>query len=135
MPMDALCARLGVADRVHALGYVPRADLPALYSLAAVLAFPSLDEGFGLPALEGLACGCPVVCTPGGASEICGPAAACCDPLDNASITRALAGQLDDPLPRPARAEAGFARLARYAWPTCVAATTALYREVCARNG
>jgi glycosyltransferase involved in cell wall biosynthesis len=135
VPLDARCARLGVADRVHALGYVPRADLAALYSLAAVLAFPSLDEGFGLPALEALACGCPVVCTPGGASEICGPAAACCDPLDTASITRALAGQLDDPLPRPARAEAGFARIARYSWPTCVAATAALYRDVCARNG
>lgn len=135
VPIDALCARLGVAGRVQTLGYVPRADLVALYSLAAVLAFPSLDEGFGLPALEALACGCPVVCTPGGASEICGPAAACCDPLDIASITRALAGPLDHPLSRPARAEAGFARLARYSWPASVAATAALYREVCARTG
>jgi len=135
VPIDALCARLGVAGRVQTLGYVPRADLVALYSLAAVLAFPSLDEGFGLPALEALACGCPVVCTPGGASEICGPAAACCDPLDIASITRALAGPLDHPLSRPARAEAGFARLARYSWPASVPATAALYREVCARTG
>jgi glycosyltransferase involved in cell wall biosynthesis len=76
-----------------------------------------------------------VVCAPGGAAEICGPAAAICDPLDTASIARALAAQLDDPLPRRVRAEAGFARLARYSWPACVAATAALYREVCSRNG
>src|SRR3989344_504213 len=60
---DILAApkRFGVQDRVKFLGYVPDSDLPALYSGAAVFAFPSLFEGFGLPILEALACGCPVI--------------------------------------------------------------------------
>jgi len=131
VPVDALRARWGVRSRVHLPGYVPRADLPALYTLAEALAYPSLDEGFGLPALEALACGCPVVCGPGGAAEICGTVATSCDPLDVGSIARALAAQLDHPVPRAARAEAGFARLARFSWRACVAATARLYGETC----
>jgi len=133
--LDGLCERLGIAARVRRLGYVTRADLPALYSLAEALAFPSLDEGFGLPALEALACGCPVVCGPGGPAEICGPAAAYCDPHDIGSISRALSEQIDPPLPRSARAAAGFERLTRFAWRDSIAATAALYRDVCASNG
>ncbi len=128
--LDAHVRRLGLGGRVRTLGYVPRADLPALYSLAEVLAFPSLDEGFGLPALEALACGCPVVCTPGGAAEICGPAAEICDPFDPESIHRALATQLDTALPRAVRAQAGFVRIGRFSWSASIAATAALYREL-----
>ena len=129
-PLDRLCARLGLAARVRRLGYVPRADLPALYTLAEALAYPSLDEGFGLPALEALACGCPVVCGPGGTAEICGPAAVRCDPLDTAAIAAALHRQITAPEPRAVRAAAGSARLARYSWWTHVAATADLYRGV-----
>ncbi|MEK9147033.1 MAG: glycosyltransferase family 1 protein [Patescibacteria group bacterium] len=57
----ALPKKLGIASRVKFLGYVPDADLPALYSGAVVFAFPSLFEGFGLPILGALSCGCPVV--------------------------------------------------------------------------
>lgn len=129
-PLDRLYQRWGLLGRVRQLGYIPGSDLPALYSLAEVLAFPSLDEGFGLPALEALACGCPVVCTPGGAAEICGPAAVCCDPLSVDSIAEALLQQLNSPVSRAQRAKMGFSRLERYSWATHVAATADLYRRV-----
>jgi glycosyltransferase involved in cell wall biosynthesis len=82
--------------RIHRTGYVWRRDLPALYHLCNVFAFPSLAEGFGLPVLEALACGAPVVTSDrvpiAGVSE----AALVCDPTEEASIAAALARVLVD---------------------------------------
>ncbi len=54
---------LGLEDTVKILGYLPYADLPAIYNLARVMVFPSLFEGFGIPLVEAMACGCPVACS------------------------------------------------------------------------
>src|SRR5205807_4231072 len=88
---------LGLADRVRRLAYVPQADLPALYSGAAAVAIVSLYEGFGMPALEALACGAPLVAgNRGSLPEIVARAGLLVDPLDVASMARGLEQAVGD---------------------------------------
>jgi Glycosyltransferase len=83
---------LGLEDRVIFTGYVPDEDLPAIYSAADLFVFPSLYEGFGLPVLEAMACGTPVVCSnTSSLPEVAGDAALLVDPTD----VRALAGAIE----------------------------------------
>jgi glycosyltransferase involved in cell wall biosynthesis len=87
----------GLAGSIRILGYVPRADLPALYAAAGCLALPSLFEGFGIPLVEAMLVGCPIVAANGTSlPEIAGDAAVLFDPLDPADICRALAAVLRD---------------------------------------
>jgi glycosyltransferase involved in cell wall biosynthesis len=104
-------------DGVGRLGYVPSADLPALYAGAAVLAFPSLYEGFGLPCVEAMACGTPVVATDRGAlAETCGDAALYADPNEPDALARAcLLAAFDEPT-RKRLIDAGRTRAGRYRW-------------------
>lgn len=96
-PLEALAARLGVAERVLFAGLVDDRDLPALYAGAAVFVLPSLEEGFGLPALEAMACGAPVVVSNCGAlPEVVGDAALTVDPEAEAEIAAVLARVLSD---------------------------------------
>lgn len=89
-PIEKVLAMSPFRERVRWLGYVADDDLPALYSAADVFVFPSLYEGFGLPVLEALACGTPVVTSNRGAlAEIAGPALQC-DPTDPAAIAQAV---------------------------------------------
>ena len=82
-----LVERLGLGDRVRFTGWVADEDLPVLYSLADAFVFPSLYEGFGIPLLEAMACGCPVVTSTGGScAEVVGEAGLCVDPTDPAAI-------------------------------------------------
>ena len=88
---DAIAAS-GVATRVIRPGYLPPDTVPALFRQAAVVAYPSFEEGFGLPALEGLACGAPVVTTAGSAlEEVVGDAALLVPPDDPAALAAAIA--------------------------------------------
>lgn len=119
--------RAAAYARVHALGYVPEDDLPSLYALAEALALPSLDEGFGLPVLEAMACGCPVVCGPGGAAEVGGDAVVCCDPNAPDSIAAALRALPTDPVARAERIARGRRRAGGFRWPETVAKLEALY--------
>jgi glycosyltransferase involved in cell wall biosynthesis len=93
--MDSFCREisdLGLKESVRMLGYVPRQDLRGLYSLASVFAFPSLYEGFGLPPLEAMACGAPVLTSNNSSlSEICGDAAWLVDPNDESDIVETMA--------------------------------------------
>jgi glycosyltransferase involved in cell wall biosynthesis len=113
---------------VRFLGFVPDAELPALYATAAVAAYPSHGEGFGMPILEAMVQGTPVVTSAGGATEeVADGAAVLADPLDPGSIATALRTALDDPAPWAA---AGRARVVRSTWTAAAAATAAVYREV-----
>jgi len=104
-------------DRVRILGFVDDADLPALYRNAALFAFPSLYEGFGLPVLEALACGVPVVCSNGSSlPEIAGDAALLVDPFDTDGLAEAMAHMLEDADLRREMIARGLARAARFTW-------------------
>ena len=112
------------------LGPVPEADLPALYSAAAVFVFPSLYEGFGLPVLEAMACGTPVVCSnTSSLPEVAGDAALLIDPLDTAALAEALRRALSDPALAADLRARGLTQALRFSWAQTATATLALYRE------
>ncbi len=111
-------------------GYVADEELPVLYRAAAVLVYPSLLEGFGLPPLEAMACGTPVVasstsCFP----EILGDAAVLVDPYDEVALARAILTSVSDERLRGQLREAGLARARRFTWRATAEKTLALYRE------
>ena len=114
-------------------GHVPSADLPALMAGAEVFCFPSLAEGFGLPVLEAMAAGAPVVTSAGTAcAEVAGGAAVLVDPLDADSVAGGLAEVLDDPDRAAALRAAGRARAATFTWEAAAAATVSAYTDAVA---
>ena len=106
------------------------AIVAALYAMAEALVFPSHDEGFGLPVLEAMACGCPAICTPGGSAETGGEAVLLCDPADPASIAAAVRSLLENPEQRAACIAAGRRRAAQFRWERTVRRLEELYRSV-----
>ncbi len=103
--------------RVRVLGFVDDADLPALYRNAALFAFPSLYEGFGLPVLEAMACGAPVVCSDvSSLPEVAGGAALLVNPLDTEELTAAMARGLGDAGLRQEMVSQGLIQAARFTW-------------------
>ena len=117
-------------EHVRLLGFVDGATKAALYEGAAALCYPSLREGFGLPVLEGMAYGTPVVTSRGTATEEVGAnAVVLVDPLDAADIARGISEALDR---RDELVAAGPARAALYSWARTADAVAAAYREVLA---
>jgi len=127
--------RLGITDGVHFTGYVEQPDLPTLYSLAKVFVFPSHDEGFGIPPLEAMACGCPVVCSGGAPTENCGAAALTCDPNDPTTIAEATLALLDNPTLRHEKITEGYSTAAAFSWKNAARATEDVYVNVLGNNG
>jgi glycosyltransferase involved in cell wall biosynthesis len=118
--VDALEPRLRdprLRGRVHRLGWVPEADLPALYAGARLFVFPSLLEGFGFPPLEAMASGVPVVASRGSSlGEHLEGAAELVDPRDVGALATAMRRLLTDEDLRRERIEAGLARAGRFRW-------------------
>jgi len=124
-------ARLGINGAVHFAGYVPDEDLPALLTGAAALVFPSLYEGFGLPPLEAMACGTPVIASHVPAmDEVLSSAAVFVPVREPAAIAREAARLLDDAGWRQEWSGRGLAHAARFSWERAAAETVAVYREV-----
>ncbi|MHB8682273.1 MAG: glycosyltransferase family 4 protein [Acidimicrobiales bacterium] len=119
---------LGLQERVAIVGHVDRDELVRLYRGAACLLFPSRYEGFGLPALEAMACGTPVVTTTAGSlPEIVGDAAVVVPPGDPEALAAGIATALSE---RDRLVPAGLARAATFTWTAMVEATAAAYRRV-----
>jgi len=126
-----LIARLRLGAHVRYCSDLAEADLVRWYRAADAFVFPSLYEGFGLPVLEALACGCPVVAANRtSVPEITGDAALLVDePLDPDALAAAIARVLDDPARAAALAAAGPRRAAAFTWPGAAAQTLAAYRR------
>jgi glycosyltransferase involved in cell wall biosynthesis len=119
-------------DWVRFAGYVADEDLPALYAAAQVFAYPSLYEGFGIPPLEAMACGTPVVASTAGAlPEVLGDAALLVDPNDQAALTQALEAAAEDGGTLRRR---GLERAARYTWHRAASETWWVYEAAAARS-
>ena len=121
--------RAGVAGRVRLAGFVPEADLPILVQAALALVHPAFDEGFGLPPLEALASGTPVIAARAGSiPEVVGDAALLVDPLDVGAWTEAVDLVVADPDRRAAMAEAGRLRAAGFTWARVAEQTAGVHR-------
>jgi glycosyltransferase involved in cell wall biosynthesis len=122
--------RLGLTGQVLLLDYVDEADLPALYSAADLFVFPSLYEGFGLPVLEAMACGTPVVSSNAASlPEVCGEAARLVDPLDVEGWAEAIVSILADPARMEGMRGLGFHQAERFTWEKTAAGTLKVYRQ------
>lgn len=122
---------LGLQPFVRFLGYVADEDLPALYSLADVFVYPSLYEGFGLPVLEAMACGTPVVCSNvSSIPEVGGDAAIYCDPLDVESIAAGIERALGDRELRKKMIGLGREHASEFTWASAGRALLSVYREL-----
>ena len=128
--INQTAAELGVAGHTNLPGYIAPADLAAVYSLAALLVFPSHDEGFGLPPLEAMACGCPVVCSENPFAAMHGDAVSVCDPEAPESIAAAAMPLLENSTFRDVRIAAGLRRAAAFSWQAAAAATENVYRTL-----
>lgn len=132
---DADVARMadGLDGRVAFTGEVPFAELRALVAGADVLVAPSLYEGFGLPPLEAMAVGCPVlVANAASLPEVCGDAAVYCDPLDVTDIGEKLRAMLADGALRDTQRARGRAHVERFTWERCAGETLAVLDGVLA---
>jgi glycosyltransferase involved in cell wall biosynthesis len=116
---------------VRMLGYVPTEDLPPLYSLASAFAYPSIYEGFGLPAVEAMACGAPVIAGNRGAlPEVCGDAALLVDPTSEAGLTDGLRQLLDDQALEQRLRARGFERAGKFSWARSAERMVRVYETV-----
>ncbi len=133
--LERTLAPLQSRGLVRRLGYVAEQELPIVYAGAHAFAFPSLYEGFGLPILEAMASGVPVLTSNvSSLPEVAGDAAICVDPFDEDALRQGLARLLEDGPWRTRSAQRGLARASGFPWSNCVDATVDVYREISAHH-
>ena len=126
-----LVESLGLKERVCFTGYVESEDLPALYSLADVFVYPTFYEGFGLPVLEAMACGAPVITSRvSSLPEIAGDAGVLLDPEDETQLAGALERLLRDPAERVQRAARGLELARAFTWDRTARLTWPVYDRI-----
>jgi glycosyltransferase involved in cell wall biosynthesis len=131
--LHALAAELGISGDVVFVGGVPLEETVSFYRAADVFVYPSLNETFGLPILEAMACGCPVVTSDTSAMpETAGGAAVLSDPQDPASIASAIVRAVGPGMDR--LRDEGLRRAGQFTWGATAAATLDVYREVAERR-
>jgi glycosyltransferase involved in cell wall biosynthesis len=124
-------ARPELAGRVVFLGYIPEQDIPALYTHATAFVYPSLYEGFGLPVVDAMACGAPVITSrTSSLGEIAEGAAVLVDPLDEQGLADALHALATDAALRGDLRARGLARAATFSWERTARETLVAYQEV-----
>ena len=125
-------SRLGLADSVKILGYLPAAELPGLYNCARLMVFPSLFEGFGIPLVEAMACGCPVVCSnTTSLPEVAGDAGLTFDPLDVEAMATVIWSAWNDEQALAGMRERGLKRARLFDWNDTAVKTIAVYKKAC----
>ncbi|MBK6799148.1 MAG: glycosyltransferase family 4 protein [Acidobacteria bacterium] len=127
----SLVEKLKLQEQVLFTGYVEDSDLPALYSSAEAFIYPSLYEGFGLPPLEAMACGTPVITSNSSSlPEVVGKAGLMHDPQDHLALTRSIVEILSDKDSREHFIRAGLEQASRFSWDRAARETQAVYDEV-----
>ncbi len=121
----------GLEERVYFPGFIADADLPALYSAATLFVYPSLYEGFGLPVLEAMACGTPVIVSnQSSLPEVVGNAGLLVNPRDVDAIATAISQLWEDAALRQNLSQAGLAQAASFTWPKMAAKLIKLYQKI-----
>lgn len=129
--LERRIAELGLAEDVVLTGYAPYEDLPALYNAADVFVYPSVYEGFGLPPLEAMACGTPVITGDSSSlPEVVGEAGVMVDPYDPDAFTEAMARVLSSESLRAEMSARGLAQAKKFSWDKMAQETLAVYRQV-----
>jgi glycosyltransferase involved in cell wall biosynthesis len=141
-PIYERVEREGVVEAVQFVGFVADEDLPALYNLSELVAYPSLYEGFGLPPLEAMACGVPVVCSnTSSLPETVGDAAITVEPTDVGALSHAIElatrgpGTGLDAGPRAQAIEMGLVQARKFRWSAAAEVLVAAYALAMGRDG
>jgi glycosyltransferase involved in cell wall biosynthesis len=122
---------LGINEMVYFIEYVSEDSLPVIYNLASLFVFPSLCEGFGLPPLEAMACGCPVIASnTSSIPEVVGNAGLMCDPNNIDDLTYAMYRVLTDDELRISMIEKGLERATMFSWAKCAKETLEVYEKI-----
>ncbi len=133
--LDSLIQTLVASGQVRPLGFTTDDELAALYASATVLVYPSLYEGFGLPPLEAMASGTPVIVSNRSTlPEVVGDAGIQIEPDDSASLRGALLRLCEDPIYWSERAEACLDQASQFSWQRCARETLKIYRQVLASS-
>jgi len=134
--IETLTRQLGITERVKLMGFVSDSQLQSLYQQATMLVYPSLYEGFGIPPLEAMSCGCPVITSNlSSLPEVVGEAGILIDPLNAEALADAMQQLCTTPAYAAQLREMGYRQAARFSWARCAKETVNVYREVATERG